>query len=202
MRRRKEDAEATKQSILRAALEVFSRSGYAATRVEDIAEQANVTTGAIYHHFSGKSDVYIKLVEATSARVNQQAQEILSEGGTPEAKLRRLLVGLFEQAEEDREYRALLELSLKTEQTAELATIVEQTLESRRMLTQFFAELIEAGIAAGEFKPGVPPEDAALALVGFMNGVGLLWVQDPGLFSIKARAAGLVDVALGGIVAD
>jgi TetR/AcrR family acrAB operon transcriptional repressor len=51
MRRTKEEAEITKQNLLQAALEVFSRMGYSATRVEDIARQADVTTGAIYHHF-------------------------------------------------------------------------------------------------------------------------------------------------------
>ena len=55
MRRTKEEAEITKHNLLAAGLEVFSRKGYKATRVEDIARQANVSTGAIYHHFSGKS---------------------------------------------------------------------------------------------------------------------------------------------------
>ena len=40
MRRTKEEAEITKQNLLKAALEVFSRKGYAATRVEDIAKPA------------------------------------------------------------------------------------------------------------------------------------------------------------------
>jgi TetR/AcrR family acrAB operon transcriptional repressor len=49
MRRTKEDAEQTRQDLLDAALTIFSKKGYTATRLEDIAKVAGVTRGAIYH---------------------------------------------------------------------------------------------------------------------------------------------------------
>ena len=203
MRRTKEEAEITKQNLLIAGLEVFSRKGYAATRVEDIAKQANVTTGAIYHHFGGKSALYIALVEASSAKANRLAQQIVEDGGTPASLLRRLLVRLFQFIEEDGEYRAVVELSLnKTEMVPELASLNEQIRESRRLLAQFFSDLIREGVGAGEFRPDISPKDAALALVGFMNGMGLIWVQDQEHFSIKERAENFVDLFLAGIVAS
>jgi TetR/AcrR family acrAB operon transcriptional repressor len=202
MRRTKEEAEITKQNLLAAALEVFSQKGYTATRVEDIAKRANVTTGAIYHHFGGKSALYIALIETSSAKANWLAQQIIEEGGTPAAILRRLLVRLFQFAEEDREYRAAVELSLSTTRTVpELASINEQILESRRQLAQFFSSLIAEGIVVGEFVPTLPPDDTALALVGFMNGMGLIWLQDHEHFAISERAESLVDVFLSGIIA-
>lgn len=201
MRRTKEEAEVTKRNLLDAGLIVFSQKGYAATRMEDIAKQAKVTTGAIYHHFEGKSDLYITLVEANSAKANQLAEQILQEGGTPATIIRRLLVRMFEFGEEDEEYRAVVELSInKTGFAPELAEITKQILEGRRLLTQSFSSLIQAGIEAGEFHSNVSPEDAALALVGFMNGMGLIWVQDPEHFSIKQRAEVLVDTFLTGII--
>jgi TetR/AcrR family acrAB operon transcriptional repressor len=203
MRRTKEEAEITKQNLLAAGLEVFSRKGYKATRVEDIARQANVTTGAIYHHFGGKSALYIALVEKSSTKSNRLAQQIVEEGGTPATILRRLLVHLFEFAEEDQEYRAVIELFLnKTELSPELSIITEQARKGRRQLAQFFSNLIRKGIEAGEFRPDVSSEDAALTLVGFMNGMGLIWVQDPEHFSIKERAENLVDSFLSGILIE
>jgi TetR/AcrR family acrAB operon transcriptional repressor len=201
MRRTKEEAEITRQNLLAAALEVFSRKGYAATRVEDIATQANVTTGAIYHHFGGKSDLYIALIEDSSARANLLAQQIFEEGGSPATILRRLLVRLFEFVEEDLEYRAVVELFLNTtEVSPELAEINEQILAGRRGLAQFLTNLIQNGLDEGEFHSWVSPENTALALVGFMNGMGLIWLQDTGFFSIKERAESLVDSFLNGIV--
>ncbi len=202
MRRTKEEAETTKQNILEAGLEVFSRKGYSATRVEDIAKQSRVTTGAIYHHFGGKSDLYTELVENNSAKANHFFLRIVEEGGPPARLLRRLLVGLFQFAEEDREYRAVIELSVnKTEAVPELANLNAQILESRRQLAKYFSELIRQGIHAGEFRPSILPEDAGLALVGFINGVGLIWIQDQEHFSIKERAENLVDLFLSGLMA-
>jgi AcrR family transcriptional regulator len=200
MRRTKEEAEATKRSLLDAGLIVFSKKGYTATRVEDIAKQANVTTGAIYHHFGGKSDLYAALVNANSAKANLIAEQIVKEGGTPATVIRRLLVRLFEFVEEDEHYRAVVELFIvKTGFSPELVDISRQILESRRLLTQFFSTLIQEGIEAGEFDSHVSPMDTALALVGYMNGMGLIWVQDPEHFSIKQRAEVLIDTFLNGI---
>ena len=82
----------------------------------------------------------------------------------------------------------------------ELATIHEQILESRRQLARFFSNLITEGVAAGEFVPTLSIEDTALALVGFMNGMGLIWIQDQEYFSISDRAESFVDLFLSGIV--
>lgn len=200
MRRTKEEAEVTKRNLLDAGLIVFSQKGYAATRVEDIARQANVTTGAIYHHFGGKSDLYIALVEANSAKANQLAEQIVREGGSPATILKRLLVRLFQFAEEDEEYRAVVKLSINiTGFTPELTAITGRILEGRRILAQFYSTLVYEGIEAGEFRADVIPEDAGLALVGFMNGMGLIWLQDIEHFSIKQRAESLVDTFLNGI---
>lgn len=201
MRRTKEEAEITKQNLLSAALEVFSRKGYTATRVEDVARQANLSTGAIYHHFGGKSDLYIALVEKNSAKANRLAQQIIEEGGSPATTLTRLLVRMFQFAEEDSEYRAVIELSLnKTEAVSDLASINAQILESRRQLAWFLSGLISEGIRIGEFRSSIAPEDAALALVGYMNGLGLIWIQDQGYFSIRERAENFVSLFMAGLL--
>ena len=201
MRRTKEEAEITKQNILAAGLEVFSQKGYKSTRVEDIAKQANVTTGAIYHHFGGKGDLFLALVEKSEKKANELALKIREEGGTPATILRRLLVRMFEFIEEDKEYRAMYELfNNQTDFSSELSTIAEQSVEGRRQLTQYFSSLITEGIESGEFHHDILPMDAALALVGFLNGMGLIWVQDPKHFSIKERAENLVDLFLSGMI--
>jgi TetR/AcrR family acrAB operon transcriptional repressor len=202
MRRTKEEAETTKQNLLKAGLEVFSRKGYAATRVEDIARQADVTVGAMYHHFGGKSDLYIALVEKGDAKTNQLAQQVFTEGGTPATILKRLLVRLFQFLEEDSEYRAVVELFMnKTETVPELATISEQSLAGRRQLARHLTNLIQQGVEAGEFRSSFSAENAALALLGFMNGMALIWVQDQEHFSINERAENFVDLFLAGMAA-
>ncbi len=90
MRRTKEEADITRQRLLLAALNVFSRQGYDATRLEDIAAEAEVTRGAIYHHFGGKAELYNEMVMEFTQRVMPIINEAVEQGSSALDKLRRL----------------------------------------------------------------------------------------------------------------
>src|SRR3954471_20568559 len=57
MRRTKEEAANTRTDIVDAALRCFDRHGIASSTIEQIASEAGVTKGAVYHHFQGKRDI-------------------------------------------------------------------------------------------------------------------------------------------------
>src|ERR1700728_5208569 len=61
---RAESKERTRQRLLAEAQRLFRERGYAATSLEQIAEAAEVTKGAIYGHFSSKEDLLISAIEA------------------------------------------------------------------------------------------------------------------------------------------
>jgi TetR/AcrR family acrAB operon transcriptional repressor len=200
MRRTKEEALVTRENVLTAALKVFSQCGYSAARLEDVARAAGVTRGAVYHHFGSKEELYKALVTEKSTGINQLSEDIITQGGPPIEILRRLLVRLFEYAEEDEEYRSLLELTVfKVELTEGLKAIMKDTISGRRQLAAYFQDLLAQGVKAGEIRPDLPVKTAAHALVSYMNGVGLIWIQDPEAFSIREDAEALVDVFMKGI---
>lgn len=62
METRKEQKEKRRQKIICAALELFVSKGYAATKVTDIAERANMSTGLLFHYFASKEKLYEELV--------------------------------------------------------------------------------------------------------------------------------------------
>ena len=57
------DSAETRQKILDAARRAFARKGYDATTNKDIAEDVGITTGAIYHYFASKADLYVAVYE-------------------------------------------------------------------------------------------------------------------------------------------
>lgn len=75
METRKEQKERRRQEIIYAALELFVSKGYAATKVTDIAERANMSAGLLFHYFESKEKLYEELVrlghEATLYPANQ-----------------------------------------------------------------------------------------------------------------------------------
>ena len=53
----------SKDQILEAAMKVFVKNGYAQTRMEDIAEVAGLSKGAIYHHYKSKKELFLSLID-------------------------------------------------------------------------------------------------------------------------------------------
>lgn len=201
MRRTAEDAKATRERILDISLRVFGESGYAGARLGDIAEAAGLTRGAIYHHFESKEHLYQSLVEERSTGINSLAEEIISAGDDPLRTLQRLLVSLLSYVEMDPSYGALLLMVAKGGMGDAEASILDQTRKGRRAITEFLTGLYAEGVKSGQFRADLRPESAALSTVGFLNGLGLLWVQDPEWFSLKEHAEALADTHIEGLTA-
>ncbi len=62
-RRQAERSEHTRRELVRVARELFTEPGYSATPIEDVAERAGVTKGALYHHFRSKRDLFRAIFE-------------------------------------------------------------------------------------------------------------------------------------------
>jgi len=77
---RSQHAEATRRAVLAAARSLFGRKGYAQTSVDEIADAARVTKGAVYHHFAGKEALF----RAVYAEVEAEAQARALGAGDPE----------------------------------------------------------------------------------------------------------------------
>jgi AcrR family transcriptional regulator len=77
---RAESKERTRQRLLGQAQRLFRERGYAATSLEQIAEAAEVTKGAIYGHFASKEDLMLSAIEAAPAPDHATA---LNDGSRP-----------------------------------------------------------------------------------------------------------------------
>ena len=60
---RAEKQAATRAQLIRAAASVFARRGFQAARVEEIAEEAGYSHGAVYSNFAGKEDLFLAVFE-------------------------------------------------------------------------------------------------------------------------------------------
>jgi TetR/AcrR family acrAB operon transcriptional repressor len=202
MRRTKEEAAETRQALLDAALRVFSRQGYAATRLEDVAQEAGVTRGAIYWHFKSKAELYNTLVGEVSLRAQGAADLARAEDADPLQNFRRIMIRMLELVEEDADYRAVLELTMfKTELTPELEGGVRIKVEAFRAEQERLAGILRRGIERGLVRRDLDPIEGARACVAVINGAILLWLLDPRAFSLKASAPALVEVYIRGIAA-
>ena len=203
MRRTKEEAAITREQLLKKALAVFSKKGYAGTTLEDIAREAEVTRGAIYWHFGSKADLYNTLIHEFSDRGNQIVQQAATEGGTLLDILRRVFVRQLQVIEDDYEMRALMELALfKTGPVPELEEGRQQQIESGTGLIEMLAGIMGQGMEQGLLRSDVDPKEMAHAYLAFQNGLINLWLTAPGQFSLKASAESFADILMAGIQAS
>ncbi len=195
MRKTKEEAAITREQLLKKALAVFSKKGYSAATLQDIASEADVTRGAIYWHFGSKAELYNTLVKEYSDRGSQIVQQAASEGGTLIDILLRVFVRQLEIVEKDREMRALMELYLfKTGLVPELEQGRLQQIESGNSLIEMLAGIMGQGIEAGLLRSDVDAKDMARAYLAFQNGLIQLWLINPKKFSLKASANSFADI--------
>ena len=66
-------AAATRSSLLAAARDVFSTSGFAESSIADVVGAAGASVGSLYHHFGGKADLYLAMFEDHAVRQEERA---------------------------------------------------------------------------------------------------------------------------------
>nr|BFE83531.1 hypothetical protein GCM10020093_061320 [Planobispora longispora] len=69
------EGAATRVALLEAARETFVTSGFAEAGVTDVVARAGASVGSLYHHFSGKADLYLTLFEEFQARQTQRTKQ-------------------------------------------------------------------------------------------------------------------------------
>ncbi len=76
--RRERESEARLALILKAAEAVFSKNGYYQTRMDDIADTAELAKGTLYYHFKSKDAIYLHLLERESTNILEEVKRRIS----------------------------------------------------------------------------------------------------------------------------
>src|ERR1700734_54601 len=89
-------SEATRKRILDAALKIFRERGFNAATMREIAAAAGMSLGAAYYYFDSKDSLVMAFYEQAQQEMTPKIEEILSESGTLEERLRGIIGEKFE----------------------------------------------------------------------------------------------------------
>jgi TetR/AcrR family acrAB operon transcriptional repressor len=204
VRRTKEDALATRDSILDAAELLFVRQGVAGTTLQHIATAAGVTRGAIYWHFLDKGAMFNAMMERVKMPL-EAARQLLEEANpqAPIDALREHLIAVFRITVDDPKARRVFEIAtLKMEFVDEMNTVRERRKQNQEMWMARTEAAIRDGIAAGQVREGADPVAVALGLWAILDGLLRLWLLDPQGFDLVKTGGEVVDTHLASLRVD
>jgi TetR/AcrR family transcriptional repressor of acrEF/envCD operon len=193
-RKKKEEAQKTRQQLLEAAIMQFATRGVANTTLTDIADAAKVTRGAVYWHFTSKSEIFNAIWEQQLPfREIIHDRLSLSENDDPLLVIReKFITALQYIAHEPRQCALLQILYHKCEFNSDMIS----ECEIRRRIGFNYESLrvsLEKCISQKLISPQVNVELTLIVFHGFFSGIIKNWLMNKDSFNLYQQAPALVD---------
>ncbi|MFJ3516438.1 MULTISPECIES: ScbR family autoregulator-binding transcription factor [unclassified Streptomyces] len=160
-----ERARQTRKLILKVAADEFAANGFRNTSLQTIAVRAEITKGAIYHHFSNKENLAASVVEEHYALW----PALVSDSGAAGLPAFETIVHLLDRVAETFRDDPLVQASARLQ--IERATIGVPLPTPFVGWTQLLTDLFRSAAEAGQLRPGCTPEVVARVVVAAFFGV-------------------------------
>lgn len=160
----KRDPEGTRRRILEAATEQFTRFGLAGARVDAIATAAETNERMLYYYFASKEGLYVSVLETMYGRFGEREVSLDLTGLPPFEAVRKLAESIWDHLRENPQW-----LSLINNENLHEGRYLERSSTLRETISPVIAimrEILERGMASGEFRPDVDPLDFYITVVG------------------------------------
>lgn len=188
-----------RRQILDAAVRVFARQGFHTCRVSDIADEAGVAYGLVYHYFRSKDEVLDTLfLERWDVMVEVIEQVDRREGLTAREKLAAITSFIVDSYRHDPDLMKVVIVEV----TRAANTFGRTHLDAINRAYASIAAIIEKGMASGEFRDTIPPQFAAMVFYGAIEQALTGWIfamLPPGEESYEQIKAYIVDTICGGL---
>lgn len=161
------DPERTKAAILKAATAEITAKGLSGARIDRIAQRAGVNKRMIYHYFGDKEGLYVTVMETTYGAIRTAELGLNLTGRDPVDGMRELVRFTWHYFIDHPEF-----LSLLTTENLHRAVHLKKSRSIRALhspLVGMISDLLDRGVAAGVFRPGVDPVQLyiTIASIGF-----------------------------------
>ena len=201
-RRTKEDADRTRELVLDAAEQVFLDRGVARATLDDVAQAAGFTRGAVHWHFKDKIGLFNALVGRVLLIEEALVQRISAIHGPDALKsLRDITIETLRNLETDPQQRRLVQvLRLRCEYTEELAPALDRHLAVDALLLKAVQRIFASVASRGGLAPGWKPKIAALAFHAWAWGLIDTWLRSNGKdFSLARDGAAAIRAFVGNL---
>jgi AcrR family transcriptional regulator len=163
-----------RRQILDAAVRVFARQGFHACRVSDIADEAGVAYGLLYHYFRSKEEVLDTVFLERWDVLLQVVRDVDAAEGPPRDKLRAIASFVVDSYRHDPDLMKVIIVEVTRAANSFGRTHLGKIGEAHGLI----AEVVAKAQAEGAFRADVAPRFAALAFYGALEQVLTGWIFD------------------------
>ncbi|MGH2888730.1 MAG: TetR/AcrR family transcriptional regulator [Solirubrobacteraceae bacterium] len=184
--------------ILDAAVRVFARQGFHTCRVSDIADEAGVAYGLVYHYFSSKEQILDTLFLERWDVMLDAIEQADRSPRSPEDKLRAIAGFIIDSYRHDPELMKVIIVEVTRAANTFGLTHVDKIREAYAGI----AAIVAGAQAAGSFRAEITPEFAAQAFYGSVEQVLTGWIFDSaavGEAELERAKAMIVDTICRGL---
>ena len=198
MKRTKAQAQETRDNLLLAALDVFNQRGVARASLNEIAQTAGVTRGALYWHFKNKEDLFEALFQRIFCDVSQQLEDDIRQSSPDMLRnLRQALINLFDRVENNPLHRKFSQiLHLKCEHTEDNAAVVAVMNRYHQMWHEQTLAALALCVRQGALPATLDMDAAVTYLKATVFGLMRLWLFDPTQLKLADMAPRTIDATL------
>jgi len=161
-----------RRQILDAAIRVFARQGFHSTRVSDIADEAGVAYGLVYHYFKSKDEVLNELFTERWSLLLAAIEETDREGASPRVKLEAVAGFIVDSYRHDPELMKVIIVEV----TRAANSFGRTHLPEIRRAYDSIAKIVAEGQESGEFRRDVDPNFASMSFYGAIEQLLSGWI--------------------------
>jgi TetR/AcrR family transcriptional regulator, cholesterol catabolism regulator len=187
-------AQAREEDIFRAAARIFHRKGYAATSLQDIADEVGLLKGSLYYYIDSKEDLLFGITKTIHALAGANLAATRARGGTATERLRDLVESHVASFGENLQLIRVF----YTDYNALSAERREFVMNERRAYELYSRELIEEGQGTGEFCPDVDSRVMNNAILTMVNTV-YMWYSVGQEISLQSIATDYGNFTINGL---
>ncbi|MFI1240345.1 TetR/AcrR family transcriptional regulator [Nocardia salmonicida] len=177
--RRERNKQRVRARIYDSAVELFTRKGYDATTIDEIADHADVARGTVFNHFQRKEDLITEWAEIRRRTMTERLQLPLSLEATSASAILQLCLSTLAQVNE--EERGLTETMLMAWVKA------GKPLTEAPYTAEVFTSIVSAGLRHGEIAPQVDPHLLGEILRDVYLGALYRWTRENGAAGTLAQ---------------
>lgn len=171
--RRESNKLKRRNAILEAARAQFSSKGLHATKMEEIAEVADVSKGTIYLYFETKDDLYISVILDDFVKIEEQILEVLETDADVFDKGKTLYLSFIDHCLGNTDYVRIAQYFLTDDARRNIsAELVGTVIEQTSRLIAYVVGMVQIGIDSGLIREDIDPN--IFSLMTWRMTVGLL----------------------------